>query len=131
MNTKKIFPSALAFLVLVSAVPVFAQAPDGFGSITCDAPITDLESLLGWGSCMIGRFIIPLLFTVALVAFIWGVLRYLMNAADSKERAEGRNFMIWGIIALFVMLSVWGLTSVLSNTFNLDNRMPTYPRFNQ
>lgn len=129
--TKKIFASALAFLILSSALPALAQTSDGFTSITCDAPITDLESLLGWGACMIGRFIIPLLFAVALVAFIWGVLRYLMNAADSKERAQGRNFMIWGIVALFVMLSVWGLTRVLENTFNLDNRMPTYPRFNQ
>ena len=37
-----------------------------------------------------------------------------MSVGEDKE--TGKQIMIWGIIALFVMVSVWGLVNVLSNT---------------
>ena len=36
--------------------------------------------------------------------------------------------MLWGIVALFVMVSVWGLVNVLKGSFNLDNEnIPVAP----
>ncbi len=46
----------------------------------------------------------------------------LINAGDETARTEARNIMIWGIIALFVMVSVWGLVNVLDDTFGLDDQ---------
>lgn len=126
MNTvKKILAKVLPiiiFSIAIAPVHAYAQAP-------CPASITDVATLFRWGTCLITSSIIPLLITVALAAFIYGVLKYVINASDSTKREEGRQFMIWGIIALFVMLSVWGLVNILSNTFNLNNSQPTLPIF--
>ncbi len=62
----------------------------------------------------------PLLFLVsalALLYFILGVTKYIYHSGDAEKRTEGYQMMIYGIIALFVMVSVWALVGVLSNTF--------------
>ncbi len=54
---------------------------------------------------------------LALIYFIYGVAKYIMNAGDPEAQKEARSVMIWGIVALFVIVSVWGLITVLQNTF--------------
>ena len=64
----------------------------------------------------IGRIInllIPIVFALALLYFFWGLAQYILNSGDEAAQAEGRNKMIWGIVALFVMASVWGLVKFL------------------
>ena len=38
-----------------------------------------------------------------------------------KEKADGRWLMVWGVIALFVMVSVWGLVNTIVATLDLNN----------
>jgi hypothetical protein len=58
--------------------------------------------------------------SLALLYFFWGLAQYILSAGDEKKKEEGRNIMIWGTIALFTMVSVWGLARVLQDTFDLD-----------
>lgn len=73
---------------------------------------------------MINYSVIPLIFALAVVMFVWGVVQYVINSDEEAKKAKGRQFMIWGIIALAVMLSVWGLVKILGNTFNIDYVVP-------
>ncbi len=57
--------------------------------------------------------------TLALIFFFWGLAKYILSAGDEEKKTEGRNIMIYGVIALFVMVSVWGLTTLLGNTFGV------------
>ena len=63
---------------------------------------------------------IPILITLALIYFLYGLAEYIFKANDVDTRTEGRERMIQGIIALFVMSTVWGLVGVISNTFNVQ-----------
>ena len=63
---------------------------------------------------MIGLFI-----TVAIVVFFWGLIRYLY-AVDS-QKAEGLQTMLWGVLAIFVMVSIWGIIRLVQNTFGVTN----------
>jgi undecaprenyl pyrophosphate phosphatase UppP len=57
---------------------------------------------------------------IALVVFVWGVVRMVigMNRGEAdKEIAEGKKRMMWGLIALFVLVGVWGIITVLVATF--------------
>lgn len=89
-----------------------------------------LINLLGKVQNLI-QMVIPILIGLALLAFLWGILNYLF----SKNKDEAKTFMIWGIIALFVMTSVWGLVSILRNTIlpnnNIDSptNIPQAPGF--
>ena len=58
-----------------------------------------------------------LVVALALLFFFWGVARFILNADNEEKRTEGKRVMIWGIIALFVMLFVWQIVNILANTF--------------
>lgn len=83
-----------------------------------------LADLFNYATCIISTAVIPLLFALAMVMFIWGVIQYVINAQEEAKREKGRQFMIWGIIALAVMVSVWGLVGILRNTFGIQNVIP-------
>jgi hypothetical protein len=57
-------------------------------------------------------YVVPVLISLGVIAFMWGVVMYLFG----KDKDNGRMFMVWGIIALFVMTSVWGLVGILRGT---------------
>lgn len=80
----------------------------------------NLIDLVNFATCRISDLLIPLFVVIALFLFIYGVFRYLASATSDKARKEGSFFMLWGIIALFVILSVWGLVGVLRNTFGVS-----------
>jgi len=54
---------------------------------------------------------------LALLFFFWGVARFILNADNEEKRREGKSIMVWGIVALFVMLFVWQIVNILANTF--------------
>jgi len=60
--------------------------------------------------------VIPLVSGLALVYFIYGLAEYVSVSGNEAKKEEGRNRMVWGIIALFVIISVWGLVKVLQAT---------------
>ena len=70
---------------------------------------------------IINDSVIPLLFALATITFFWGVIKFFfINAEEEAKRAQGKQYMIWGIVALAVMLSIWGLVGILENTFNIN-----------
>lgn len=83
-----------------------------------------LGHILNWASCTIIKSVVPLLFTLATVGFIWGIIQYFLNPDNEEKRKAGKSFMIWGLIALFVMISMWGIVGVLSNTFGIKTLIP-------
>lgn len=54
---------------------------------------------------------------LALLAFIFGAVRFIATAGDDRARESGKQLMIWGVASLFVMIAVWGLVAILQNTF--------------
>ncbi|OGI63921.1 hypothetical protein A2914_02275 [Candidatus Nomurabacteria bacterium RIFCSPLOWO2_01_FULL_41_21] len=79
----------------------------------------DLSAVL----CKIGELlntIMPILIALAVVYFIWGVASYIL-AGDDEGKSKGRDKMIMGLIGLVVIVSIWGLVSILKNTFGLSN----------
>jgi len=75
-----------------------------------------IRELLTSAGDLILDSVVILLFALALVVFIWGVIKYVINADNEDERQKGKKFMFWGIIALAVMLTVWGIVSIVINT---------------
>jgi hypothetical protein len=102
---KKVLPIA-AYLL-----PVMALAQTGAAEII--GKVSDILNML-----------IPLIIGLAVVYFIWGILKYV-TAGEGDSKAEARSVMIYGIIAIFVMVSVWGLVNLLVGTFELDNTIPS------
>lgn len=71
---------------------------------------------------------IPLVLALAVLYFFWGLASYIRSAGDEEKQKAARDMMIWGIIALFVMVSVWGLIRLLQDTFGINqNENPIIP----
>ncbi len=56
-----------------------------------------------------------------MVLFLWGALKFILNAGEEEKRNQGKQFMLWGIIALAVMISVWGLVNIVTETFDIGD----------
>lgn len=70
---------------------------------------------------IINGILVPLLMAVAFIVFLYGVFNYFIAGASSEDkRAEGRIFVLYGVIGFAVILSVWGLVNLLLTTFNLS-----------
>lgn len=63
--------------------------------------------------------LIVLLIGIAFVYFIWGLFQFLTNADSSQGRADGKRRIIWGLVGLFIMVSVYGILQILLNTFGI------------
>jgi uncharacterized membrane protein YidH (DUF202 family) len=97
------------------AMPFLALAQTDPGSVTS---VTTLYQKILYFL----NLAVPLAIAIAVVIFIYGVLKYV-TAGEDEDKSKARNFMIWGIVAIFVMVSVWGLVNILKNTFGLQNNV--------
>jgi len=70
--------------------------------------------------------IIPVIVGLAVVYFLYGVAKFILASYSGSETdmTAGKQVMVWGIIALFVMLTMWGLVTVLNNTFDIGRGIP-------
>ncbi len=98
------------FVVGVALLPAFALAQEGGvnPSITVSGILGRIHSVM--------QIIVPIIMTLALLYFLWGLSKYVLGAGNDEAQKEGRSMIIHGIIALFVMAAVWGLVAVLSRS---------------
>jgi uncharacterized membrane-anchored protein len=80
----------------------------------------------------IGGFIddilIPLLFTVALLFFVYGMFRYfVLGAANEESRQKGRSIMWWSILGFVLMVSIWGIVNIISSGLFGNTQPPDIP----
>ena len=90
-----------------------------------------IESALGRLQNIIG-LLTPMAVAIALLFFFYGLAKYILNAGDEDKKKAGRSIMVWGVIALFVMVSVWGLVRIIGQTFGVTKggsiTVPLVPR---
>ena len=69
---------------------------------------------------LINSVLVPLLFAIAFIVFLYGVAKtYIFSAGEAEKVSEGHRLILWGIIGFVVMISLWGLVNVVANTFGL------------
>lgn len=70
----------------------------------------------------------------ALLVFFWGLAKFILAVGGDEEAVkQGRTLMIWGILALFVMTSIWGIVyfigdEIFPGASYEAPRIPTFPR---
>ncbi len=88
--------------------------------------IGGILGLLAQANDLINR-LIPFIIALTVLIFLWGIFRLVMAGGDGEARKEAQGYIIWGVVALFVMVSVWGLVNILVRSVNLDNTAPPAP----
>ncbi|MFA6416301.1 MAG: hypothetical protein WCW56_02310 [Candidatus Paceibacterota bacterium] len=62
--------------------------------------------------------LITLLFALAVMYFIWGLLETITSGDDSAKRKTGSQHIMWGLIGIFIMVTVYGILNVVSSTIS-------------
>ena len=70
----------------------------------------------------INNILVPVIFAIAFLVFIWGAFNaFIIGATNDSAKENGKNLMLWGLIGFFVMVSVWGLVNILTGTVSFGN----------
>ncbi|MBI2409491.1 hypothetical protein HYV30_00400 [Candidatus Kaiserbacteria bacterium] len=69
---------------------------------------------------VINTVVIPIIFALTFLVFVWGIFRYyFLKSADEKERTNARAFVLWGLVGMILILSIWGLVNVALSTLGI------------
>ncbi len=123
---KKTYTLSAALVIVIGmslSNIAFAQS----GSIT--GGIGALSGVLNDFTNKIVTALITLFATAALAAFFFGVVRFIMASRDgvAAEIEKGKTFMVWGMVALFVMFSVWGIINYAQTIFGVSKNEISIP----
>ncbi|MBU4480280.1 hypothetical protein KKG48_02460 [Patescibacteria group bacterium] len=66
-----------------------------------------------------------LMFLLATTIFIWGLVEFIWKA-DVADKEQGKKHMIWGIVGLFIMVSVVAIINIFLNTFSIPEVQTQY-----
>ena len=80
----------------------------------------NLDSFIGKVDTMIINPLIYLLFALAVVFFLYGVLEFIFNQANEEKKTTGKQHMIWGIVGITIMMGVWAILGILLNTLGIS-----------
>ena len=75
----------------------------------------------------LGTALLPLLAVVALLIFALGIARFIKAAGGDSDLKEEKKFLIWGIVGLFVLSTVWGIIAFIRGEFGFGGE-PTVPQ---
>ncbi|MDB5238137.1 MAG: hypothetical protein JWM46_407 [Candidatus Kaiserbacteria bacterium] len=93
--------------------PVLASAASIFDTVSLANTL--LNSLIG------------LFITAAIVALFWGIVKYLFSGGG-EDKTEGLKIAMYGVVAIFLMVSIWGIIRLLQNTFKVTSTDPIIPQ---
>ena len=86
-----------------------------------------IECLDGQAIYLINSVLVPVLFAIAFIVFLYGVAEaYIFSKGSEEAVKKGHKLIMWGIIAFVIMISVWGLVNVVSNTLGLSDFYAPY-----
>ncbi|MFA5001175.1 MAG: hypothetical protein WC531_03045 [Candidatus Paceibacterota bacterium] len=63
--------------------------------------------------------LIPIVIGLTILAFFWFLFKYVRGGGEDKEGAK--MGMIWCIVAIVIMFSIYGIVNVVQGVFDVDN----------
>ena len=123
--------------IFISVTTTFAMALFAFVAVaqaqgTEGQYFGQVDDLFTRLSGFIDTVLIPLVFTLALLIFVWGMFRFFIYGAHNEDdRSKGRSLMMWSVIGLSLMVSIWGIVAIFSSGIfgtSTGSQIPTLPK---
>ena len=83
------------------------------------ATASSFDSIILKANALIINPLIILMFSFALVGFLWGVRGYIDHSDDHEARTKGAQHMLWGIIGMMIMISTFAIMRLILQSFGL------------
>ena len=86
-----------------------------------DAPGQGLVNLVKLIQQLIG-LAGPILLSLGVLAFFFGLIMFIWKGSEGEEKRKGwLQFMGYALIAIFAMVSVWGIVAFIGSTLGIGN----------
>ena len=117
------FLSRLLPLSLFAPVLALAATPGNF---------TEASSFIGKILTFLNTVIVPAIFAIALLVFIWGMFNnFILGGADEGKQESGKKLMMYSIAGFILMISILGIVNLLSSSLGFQgenlNNIPSLP----
>lgn len=63
---------------------------------------------------------VKVIFTLGLLLFFVGIVEFLWKLKDGQVDKTGKEHMLYGMAGMLIMVSVYGIISLIMNTLGLD-----------
>ncbi len=108
----------IAYASIVSAS--LLTADHAFAQVACNTRTGirqyNFRCVVGFAADAINQIVL-ILIGIGMVVFIWGLVKYISAAGDEAKIKEAKQFIVFGLIAFFVIMSMWGLVNILLSIF--------------
>ncbi len=112
------------FTIYITSAPLWVSAQTGASG---EPEVSDFASLLDFILFMLNG-LVYLAVGAAMMAFVFGLTRYMLSMGDSDTQKKAQSLMVWGVVAIFVMTSIWGLVAFARQVLNFDSeQVPERP----
>ncbi len=100
------------FIAVAAFFPVFVLAQSfSLAGSTFKGIIDEILSIIS--------LLNPILFAAAFLVFFWGLSKFILNSGNEAENTKGKNFMLWGILALFILFTFLAIINLASRDLEL------------
>jgi bacteriorhodopsin len=104
------------FIIALAVLPIGASAQT----------LRDINEVAKKAS-NIGNLFVQLAISLAVIWIIISVIRYFVISEGEEAHKAGGMAILYGVIGLFVILSIWGMVWILKNSFKFsDNERPSF-----
>lgn len=79
-----------------------------------DTIVTKSSTIIGGGLTNLLMGLTFSLFLISIITFLWK-----RRSGDDKGMNDAKNMLGWSVIAMFVMVAIWGLVTFISQTFGI------------
>lgn len=117
------------FLPFVS----FAQTSSGLCPANLPTKIGEFKDLVCLFLDLINT-VIPVVIALMLLVFFYGLAKFIFRVGgDEGAIEEGKQIMLWGIIGLFVAVSIYGIlqffySDLVGGRLNIPPQLPMFPQ---
>lgn len=81
-----------------------------------------MQNILSNAVKLIVNPILQVFFAVATVIFVYGIFEFIRGADNPEVRKQGQQHMLWGLIGLAIMISVFTIMRILLNTLGISGQ---------
>ncbi|MEZ0208772.1 MAG: pilin [Candidatus Paceibacterota bacterium] len=119
MNKKR--TQKVLLLLALIALPTLALAQSSV-TTSVTSGLNQFGIIINALTSNVVRAISTLFATLAMVAFFYGIVQYIWGIREGDEGRvqKGNVFLRWGLVALFVMFSVWGIVIYVQRIFGIE-----------
>lgn len=80
----------------------------------------NFKSIIQYISSMV-FMLIPILISIAFIVFFWGLSKFVIGADNDQEVKKGKEFMLWGILALFILVSIRSILGIIAGDLEIGD----------